>query len=269
MQERLDAEVVERAAEEDRRLPCLAILLWIEARAGAVDDLDGFDERGLPRSRRPARDLWILRRRHHDRCRAAAARLPFVEQHGVGFQVVDAAEIGAVAERPVARRGGDAEHALDLIEQVERIAGRLIELVDEREHRQPMRAADVEQLERLRLDAFGRVEHHDDAVDGEQRAIGVLAEVLVTGRVEQGDVMALQLELERRRADRDAALLFHLHPVGHGMPLGLAAANGAGQLDGAGVQQQLLGQRGLAGVGVRDDRERAAARNLAAEHIRR
>ena len=41
------------------------------------------------------------------------------------------------------------------------------------------RAADLEQLARLRLDALGRVEHHDHAVDGEQRAIGVFAEVLV------------------------------------------------------------------------------------------
>ena len=45
----------------------------------------------------------------------------------------------------------------------------------------------------------------------------------------------------------------------------LRAANGAGQLDRAGVEQQLLGQRRLAGVGVRDDRERAPSRHLALE----
>ena len=43
------------------------------------------------------------------------------------------------------------------------------------------------------------------------------------------------------------------------MALRLPAADGAGQLDRAGVEQQLLGQRRLAGVGVRDDREGAAA----------
>ena len=43
----------------------------------------------------------------------------------------------------------------------------------------PRAPADLEQLQRLRLDALGRVEHHDDAVDGEQRAVGVFAEVLV------------------------------------------------------------------------------------------
>ena len=43
----------------------------------------------------------------------------------------------------------------------------------------------------------------------------------------------------------------------------------AGQLDGAAEQQQLLGQRGLAGVRVRDDRERAPARDLALRRIER
>ena len=49
------------------------------------------------------------------------------------------------------------------------------------------------------------------------------------------------------------------------MAPGLAAAHRAGQLDRAGVQQQLLGQRRLAGVGMRDDRERAPPRDLALE----
>src|SRR2546422_592946 len=107
-----------------------------------------------------------------------------------------------------------------------------------------------------------RAEHHDDAVDGEERAIGVFAEVLVAGRVEQRDVMALELEFERRGADGDAALLLELHPVGHRVPLRLAAAYGAGELDGPRVQQQLLRQRSLAGVWMREHAERAAALDL-------
>ena len=49
------------------------------------------------------------------------------------------------------------------------------------------------------------------------------------------------------------------------MPLRLARADGAGHLDRAAVEQQLLGERGLARVGVRDDGEGAAAGDLAAE----
>ena len=74
-----------------------------------------------------------------------------------------------------------------------------------------------------------------------------------------------EVEVERRRGDRDATLALHVHPVGHGVALGLAAAHGAGQLDGAGVEQQLLGERRLAGVGVRDDRERPPPGHLGGE----
>jgi hypothetical protein len=186
----------------------------------------------------------------------------------VRLEVVDAAEVGAVAERPVHRRRGDAEHALDLVEQLERVAPGWSSLLTKVSTGQPRMRHTSKSFSVCGLDALGRVDHHDDAVDGEQRAVGVLAEVLVAGRVEQRDVVALQLELERRGADRDAALLLHLHPVGGGVPLGLAAAHRAGQLDRAGVEQQLLGERRLAGVGVGDDREGAAAGDLAARGAR-
>jgi hypothetical protein len=48
----------------------------------------------------------------------------------------------------------------------------------------------------------------------------------------------------------------------------LAAADGAGDLDGAAVQQQLLGQGGLAGVGVGNDREGPPAPGLALDFRR-
>ena len=181
------------------------------------------------------------------------------------LDVVDAAEPLGAADRPVHRRRGDAERALEVVEQLQRILRRTVELVDEREDRQPVPAAHLEQLARLLLDAVGRVDHHHDAVGGDQRAIGVFAEVLVARRVEQRHAAPLELELERRGRDRDAALLLERHPVGRRVAAGLAAADGAGQLDRAGIQQQLLGQRRLAGVGVRDDRERAPARHFALE----
>ena len=100
------------------------------------------------------------------------------------------------------------------------------------------------------------------AVDGEQRAVGVLAEVLVARRVEQRHAAVAERELEDRGGDRDAALALDVHPVGDDVALRPAAAHGAGQLDGAAVEQQLLGERRLAGVRVRDDGERAAARGF-------
>src|SRR5690606_24427177 len=54
---------------------------------------------------------------------------------------------------------------------------------------------------------------------------------------------------------RNSALALDFHPVGPGAPLLAAGLDGAGHLDGAAEQQQLLRERGLAGVRVGDDRE--------------
>ena len=70
-------------------------------------------------------------------------------------------------------------------------------------------------------------------------------------------------ELQRRRADGDAAGLLHVHPVGHGALAAGLAVDRAGLLDDPGVQRQRLGERRLAGVGVADDGEGAAADGLA------
>ena len=93
--------------------------------------------------------------------------------------------------------------------------------------------------------------------DRGQRAVGVLAEILVARRVEQVEGAPPILEGHHRGGDRDPALLLDLHPVRARAPplaLGLDLAR---QMDGAAEQQELLGQRGLAGVGVRDDRQGA------------
>ena len=138
-----------------------------------------------------------------------------------------------------------------------------VELVDEGHDRRVAQAADFHQLDRAFLDALGDVDHHQRRVDRGQHAVGVLAEVGVAGRVEQVDDAALVRELHHRGGDRDAALLFQRHPVGGGVARGLARLDRAGHLDRAAEQQQLFGQRGLAGVGMRDDGEGAAAAGFA------
>src|SRR5688572_11023585 len=190
------------------------------------------------------------------------ALLAIVEVDDALLQIVNTAKAITAANRPVHRHGVNTEHTLDFVQQIERIAARQIELVDEGEHRQPAQLADLEQLAGLRLDALRGVDHHDDAVDGKQRAIGVFAEVLVAGRVEQREVVPAEIEFHRGRRDRDAALALDVHPVGHDVAVGFPTANRAGQLDGAGVQQQFFGQRGLAGVWVGNDRERAPPLNF-------
>ena len=266
LQERLEAEVRQGAAEEHRRLAAGAILAGIERRAGGADQIQRLDKCAhADPSPISSRAAGSSQRRHVDRRPVLPLRLALVEQQRLALDVVDAAKRVGAADRPVHRRGRDAERALEIVEQLHRIARRVIELVDEREDRQTVALRHLEQLARLILDALRRVDHHHHAVGGDQRAIGVLAEILVARRVEQRHAAPLELELERGGRHRDAALLLERHPVGRGVPAGLAAAHGAGQLDRAGVQQQLLRQRRLAGVGMRDDRERPPSRDLALE----
>ena len=149
--------------------------------------------------------------------------------------------------------------------QRQRLAHLAVHLVDEGDDRRGAQAAHFEQLDRLLLHALGGVDHHHRGVDRGEHAIGVLGKVLVARRVEQVDRVPGVLELHHRARDRDAALLLDLHPVGRRVARALARLDGAGQLDRAAVQQQLLGQRRLAGVRVRDDRERAPARDVARE----
>ena len=97
-----------------------------------------------------------------------------------------------------------------------------------REQRQLALAADLEQLERLGLDALGGVEHHHRGVGGGQHPVGVLGEVAVAGGVEQVDDAVAVGELQHGRGDRDAALLLELHPVGGGRAAAAAGLDRAG-----------------------------------------
>ena len=56
-------------------------------------------------------------------------------------------------------------------------------------------AADLEQLDGLLLHALGCVDQHDRRVGGDQHAVGVLAEILMAGGVQNVDAEAVVFEL--------------------------------------------------------------------------
>ena len=97
-----------------------------------------------------------------------------------------APEVAGDADRPGHRRGRE-RRAAARSRRAARAASRpgRSHLLMKREQRQAPLAADLEELERLRLDALGRVEHHDRGVGRGQHPVGVLGEVAVAGRVEQ------------------------------------------------------------------------------------
>src|SRR5271155_2882507 len=70
------------------------------------------------------------------------------------------------------------------------------------------------------------------------------------------------LEAHHRGGDGDAALALDRHPIRAHAPPFAARLHLARQLDRPAKQQQFLGQGGLAGVRVRNDRKAAPARNL-------
>jgi hypothetical protein len=177
-------------------------------------------------------------------------------------QVVDAPQLATHADGPRDRRAGDAQHFLDFVEQVGRFAALAVELVDERDDRRVAQPAHFHQLDRALLHALGAVDDHQRGVDRRQCAVRVLGKILVPRRVEQIHDPSVVRELHDAGRDRDAPLLLEAHPVGGRMARGLASFHGAGELDRAAEQQQLFGERGLAGVGVRDDGEGAATRDF-------
>ena len=97
------------------------------------------------------------------------------------------------------------------------------------------------------------------SVQTHEGAVGVLGEVLVARGVQDVDAVALVLELHDGGGDRDAALLLNLHPVGGGGPGVLFALDLPGLGNGPAVEQEFLGQGGLAGVRVADDGKGAPA----------
>src|SRR4029434_34255 len=123
------------------------------------------------------------------------------------YEIEHAQEFVGAADRPVRGHGDYPERALDVVEERKRIPRRTIELVDECQDRQPVAVAHLEQLPGLLLHAGCTVDDHDRAVRGNKRAIGVFAEIAMAGRVEEREATPLNLEFERRRRDRDAALL--------------------------------------------------------------
>ena len=164
-----------------------------------------------------------------------------------------AAKTLAHAERPGDRRTVDLQHRFDLLDQREPVAHLAVHLVDERDDRRRTQTTHVEELDRLRFDAFCRVDDHYRRVDRGEHAIRIL-------RV---DRMSRILELHHRAGYRDSALLLDFHPIRCRMARALPRLDRAGKLNGAAEQQQLFGQRRLAGIRVRNDRERAPVGDVA------
>jgi hypothetical protein len=177
-------------------------------------------------------------------------------------QVVAAEKVAPHADGPTRRRHVDGEVFLDFVNNLECIAAFAVHLVAKGQDRQIAQPADLEEFLRLALHALGPVDHHDGGIHGSERAIGILREIGVAGRVHEVEAVVPEIERHGRCGDRNAAILLHLHEVRPRAPRLALGAHLSRHLDRAAVKQELLRQRGLARVGMRDDREGTPPRDL-------
>ena len=179
------AVTAERAAEDDEGQVAGAVGIALEGRVGGPRQLHvlaGLLEHVLGH---PCVELGVARARAWDSLVEGAALGLGRGQKAVALEVVTAVEGAAHADRPDHRRDVELQGFVNLVEQLEGVASLAVDLVDEGHDRHVAQPADLEQLPRLALDAFRRVDHHDRRIDRRQRPVGVLAEVLVAGGVEE------------------------------------------------------------------------------------
>ena len=150
-------------------------------------------------------------------------------------------------------RGVEPDHVLDLLLDLVGLGGRQIDLV---EHRNDLVVV-VDRLidigERLRLDALRGVDHQQRALAGGERAVDLVGEIDVAGRVDEVEHVILAvaraiIEPHRLRLDGDAALALDIHRIEHLLDH-FARFEPAGELD------QPVGERRFAVVDMGDDGE--------------
>ena len=149
--------------------------------------------------------------------------------------------------------GVEADHVLDLLLDALRLGGGQVDLVEDRHDLVVVVDRLVDVGERLRLDALAGVDDQQRALAGGERAVHLVGEVDVAGRVDQVQLVVLAVlravgEAHGLRLDGDAALALDVHGVEH-LLLHLARFQPAGHLD------QPVGERRFAVVDMGDDRE--------------
>jgi hypothetical protein len=265
VEQRLDALVLEGRAEDDRRQR-------VGERAGAKRALDhlGRDERlvgqvGLRQlvvvlGDRVDQEVVVLLRLLGELGRDLPDRELLAQVVLIGDrvhldEVDDAAVVLLLADRELDRDRVGAELVDHRLDRGEEVGAGAVHLVDERDPRHLVLVRLAPDGLGLRLDAGHGVEDGDRAVEHAQAPLHLDRKVHVPGRIDNVDPMVAPLRGRRRRRDRDPALLLLRHPVHRrGALVDLAHLVGA-----AGVVEDPLGRRGLAGVDVRHDPDIADA----------
>ena len=164
-------------------------------------------------------------------------------------QVDDALELVLAADRDLDRHGVGAEAVLDRFDAAPEVGAGAVELVDEAEARHAVAVGLAPDRLGLRLDAGDAIEDDHRAVEHAQAPLDLDREVHVPGRIDDVDTMVAPERGRGRGRDGDAPLLLLGHPVHRGRAL----MDLADLVDLLRVEEDPLGDGGLAGVDMRDD----------------
>ena len=126
-----------------------------------------------------------------------------------------------------------------------------VDLVDEDQRRHADAPKRAEQQRGLGLDALDRRDDQHRTIEDAEDTFHLGDEVGVAGCVDEVDRQIADLERGDRGPDRDAAFALEIERVG----LGGAGVDAADAIDGAGGEEETLGEGGLTGVDVREDAE--------------
>ncbi|MNT05226.1 hypothetical protein D3C72_1398390 [compost metagenome] len=137
-----------------------------------------------------------------------------VQVHFIFIEVVDALEQLTAADRPGDWGTGNFQLALHFVHHFHWVTDVTVEFVHEGQDRRIAQTGHFHQLTGTIFYTFRGVDHHQTAVNGRQRTVGIFGEVFVTRGVKQVHQAVVIRELHYGSGNRNTTLLFHLHPVG-------------------------------------------------------
>ena len=258
-EERLNAEVVQRRAEEHGAELSVAYFVNIELISRSVKKLDI-----VRKCLTELRSDKLIKLFRFVKCtlnclNSVLTTMEFIKcKNFTFFTVIDSFKVTAAADGPVYRICADAEFLLKLFHKVVRTACLTVELIDKSKDGNIAHCAYFKKLACLRLDALCCIDYHNCAVSSHECTVGVLGEVLVTWSVKDIDAVTVILKLHYRRAYGYTTLLLKLHPVGNCMACSCLAFYGACKLYCSAVKKELFCKGCFTCVRMRDNRKSPA-----------
>ena len=164
-------------------------------------------------------------------------------------QVDDALEVTFGTDRQLNRDYVGAEALLHGLDREVEVRADLVHLVHKADARHVVLVGLAPDLLGLRLDALLAVENGNGPVEHPQAALHLDGEIDVPGSVDDVDLVAVPEACGRSRGDGDTPLLLLLHPVHRGGTV----VHLTDLVADAGVVEDALGSRGLAGIDVCHD----------------